>query len=137
MGRPRYKATVEASDVWRFGVEPQAIEAQLACKSMRRVRPRREHVARAALWIEEFAEPAAGIDYQYRSYALKHAAERWWQTTRPGRPYYVSNGAFIVAALDAGYAARAVRGGVDAAFAMKLPGRRDTARRRLAGFIDL
>lgn len=80
-------------------------------------------------WLRAHAEPTRGIRRRHSSYGLKHAVERW--TRAPGRSYdqtdhfgrkwtgdyfYVSNGAFIAAALDEGYRAQRVRPGCLNAF---------------------
>ena len=57
-------------------------------------------------WLEEFAKPKKSIKQGISSYSYKHVVEEW--CSRIGKPEYISNGAFIVAAIRLGY--RAVRG---------------------------
>lgn len=82
------------------------------------VPPPSEEVVLCAAWIAEFAKKKKGINYKYSSYGLKHIVEKWARR-------YVSNGAFIQAAIDAGYEYQ-VRG-QNGYFNMSLP-RRYTER---------
>ncbi len=47
-------------------------------------------------WISTFISPRTTLNNQYSSYGMKHLVEDWAET-------YVSNGAFIAAAIDLGY----------------------------------
>lgn len=60
-----------------------------------------EQIAVAAAWIAAFVLPATAIRICHSSYGLKHMVENW--TTRHGGKVYVSNGAFIQAAVNAGF----------------------------------
>jgi hypothetical protein len=60
-------------------------------------------------WIREFVTPRKAINTKHSSYGLKHAVERWTGE-------YVSNGAFIQAAVNLGYEYRKI--GPDAYFNM-------------------
>ena len=68
--------------------------------------PRPDDVARAAAWIAGFATPRKTPNTKLGSYGFKHVVENWVRRERPGDNPHVSNGAFIQAALDAGYAIR-------------------------------
>lgn len=61
-----------------------------------------EEIALAAKWIAVFVLPATEIRICHSSYGLKHMVESWTANTI-GRAY-VSNGAFIQAAVNAGFA---------------------------------
>lgn len=56
-------------------------------------------------WIKRFGRPRKSINFRAHSYTLKHVAENWsydgavWPDPRG----YVTNGAFILAALNLGY----------------------------------
>lgn len=64
--------------------------------------PNEKEIALATKWIETFAQHRKTINRREFSYGLKHSVETWtWETT--DNREYVSNGAFIVAALRAGY----------------------------------
>lgn len=58
-------------------------------------------VETAAAWLNMCAHPLKTKWYWGSSYGLKHAAERWGRDN--GMSPYVSNGAFIKAAILAGY----------------------------------
>ena len=65
-------------------------------------------------WINEFITPRNTINEQRSSYGLKHRVEQW-----PGRESkYVSNGAFILAALELGYTYKRIQNGPNAFFNM-------------------
>lgn len=99
-------------------------------------RPDPVEVERARAWIQQFGRRLKNVNYRANSYMLKHCVERWWRATRPGQPYYVSNGAFIQAAMDMGYRAKPVGTNGDAVFNMSVP-RKGTGQREQAGFVDL
>lgn len=71
----------------------------------------RDQVDRAMRFIQEHAVPRRGPNRREGSYGLKHQAEGW-------AGGYVSNGAFIVAALMLGYEARRFPGSPNCAFNM-------------------
>lgn len=98
-------------------------------------RPDPEEVERAKAWIREFGRPLKNLNYNVKSYTLKHYVERWWRKTVGGEDY-VSNGALTQAALELGYRAQPVGELGDALFNMGLPRKWSAARER-AGFLDL
>lgn len=65
--------------------------------------PPEEEVERASYWLKEFAKTRKTINRQYSSYVLKHCAERYYSERFPNQHYYVSNGAFLVAAERMGF----------------------------------
>lgn len=99
-------------------------------------KPPKQQIERAKKWIERFGLPLKGINFHFKSYSLKHCVERWWQSEHPGTAYYVSNGAFIQAALDLGYRVHPVGDKGDACFNMRMPPKW-TDERAEAGFRDL
>ncbi len=83
------------------------------------------------LWLARFAMPRKTINTHWHSGFLKELAQQWsetlgkhWeQADRYGRRFdgarlYVSNGAFVVAALDQGYRVRQVPGRPEVLVAM-------------------
>lgn len=68
-------------------------------------------VATCRRWIRWFARPRKSFDLRTSSYGLKHQVESW-----AGR--YVTNGAFIAAALAEGYRVKQIHGGPNAHFNM-------------------
>lgn len=94
-------------------------------------------IERAKDWIRRYGRQRQSFNRRYTSYNLKHCAERWIKAT--GLRYggmYVSNGAFIQAALDLGYRAEPVGNLGDALFNMAVPCV-GAPERREAGFRDL
>ena len=92
---------------------------------------RAAEIALSREWLREFASPTKTIRARCgrSSYALKHAVERWtrqlhsqWrQIDRADREWtgnyhYVSNGAFIVAAIAEGYRVKRISDGPNAFF---------------------
>jgi hypothetical protein len=66
-------------------------------------------------WLRAHAKPTKTIRHDHSSYGYKPAVERWAGT-------YISNGAFIVAALAQGYRAeRTDYGTSNADFALRVP----------------
>ncbi len=87
--------------------------------------PDETQVALATEWLARFASPRKSIDAQQSSYNHKHRVEEWLRAD--GRPTYIANGAFIVAALRAGFTAkRACPDSPNVCFAMGV--RKDGAR---------
>src|SRR5271156_5353597 len=58
-------------------------------------------VALSRKWLELHARPRKTINFRNRSYGFKHNVERWCETIGPHE--YISQGAFIQAAIDLGY----------------------------------
>lgn len=114
-------------DVFRDGFAPASDSGK----------PDEGEIERARAWIKRYGRKLKNYNYNYKSYTLKHCVERWWVAAHPGTPYYVSNGAFILAAEALGYRARPVGDLGDAVFNMSVPSKRDEERRQEAGFIDL
>jgi hypothetical protein len=73
--------------------------------SRRELDPHEVELARR--WIRLFATPTKTIRRRYYSYGYKHAVERW--TEKSGFNNYISNGAFIQAALLEGYRCAPIR----------------------------
>lgn len=88
-------------------------------------------VALCRRWIRCFVRPRKTVNRSRSSYGLKHDVERWtaqtpgeWRNVdNRGREWfsdsaYVSNGAFIKAAVLEGYSVRQIEGGPNAHFDM-------------------
>lgn len=56
-------------------------------------------------WIQTFGVKRKTANPDHSSYGLKHCVERWLITDPNADHYYVSNGAFITAAIEEGYTA--------------------------------
>ena len=85
--------------------------------------PERDEIDECIRWLLKFAEPGPTLALRRTSYGYKHTVERW-----AGR--YISNGAFITAAIELGYRWRRVMNGPNAVFAlkMKIDGKRKRGR---------
>lgn len=81
--------------------------------------PSVEQVKICKRWINEFVNKRKTINEDRSSYGLKHKVEMWAEDTS-----YVSNGAFIKAAVDLGYKYRRIRDTPNAFFNMSFPRRR-------------
>ncbi len=75
--------------------------------------PARDQIDSAKLWLSEYVEPATTFALQRTSYGYKHTVERWAER-------YISNGAFITAAIELGYRWRRVMNGPNAIFALRM-----------------
>jgi hypothetical protein len=75
--------------------------------------PARDQIDNAKTWLSEYAEPRASLTLRPTSYGFKHLVKRW-----AGR--YISNGAFIAAAIELGYKWRRVMNGPNAIFALRM-----------------
>jgi len=81
--------------------------------------PAQDQVDVCREWLRLHAEPTKNIRRAAYSYALKHVVEKW--VAKSGHHKYVSNGAFIAAALQEGYRAkRATSGSLNARFNMQV-----------------
>lgn len=70
--------------------------------------PPEKEVRLCRRWLRKFATPTRDIEHtRAHSYELKHRVEDWTQIM--GGMEYVSNGAFIIAAIREGYRAVKVR----------------------------
>jgi hypothetical protein len=79
-------------------------------------------------WIRLHCSPRKSINHHAYSYALKHAVESWLRNAK--RPAYITNGAFIAAAIAEGYRYRRARpSSINAVFNMSLLTRRGALRR--------
>jgi hypothetical protein len=76
-----------------------------------------EQVSICRVWIREYCTPRKTINTSSTSYGLKHRVENFCRNL--GTPHYISNGAFIAAALAEGYRAEA-NGGINARLAMRI-----------------
>lgn len=65
--------------------------------------PNPEHVRICKAWLEMNARPRHTINYRHSSYELKHAVESALRGKETMPWSYVTNGAFIRAAIDLGY----------------------------------
>jgi len=63
--------------------------------------PNREQVRACKAWVSEWVTPRKSINRQRDSYGLKDDVERWHGS-------YISNGAFIQAAVECGYVAERI-----------------------------
>ena len=89
----------------------------LACDSV----GLRSEVAICRAWIRLACRPTKGIRGNANSYALKHAVEAW--SAKAWEHAYISNGAFIAAAVAEGYrGAPAFKGSPNACFALRVVG---------------
>lgn len=59
-------------------------------------KPNKEQIELCAGWIRKFGKKQKNANFDYSSYGLKHKVEKWCGI-------YVTNGAFIKAAIDLGY----------------------------------
>lgn len=72
--------------------------------------PDDKQIELATQWLTKFAKPLKTVRRtRGTSYGLKHRVENWAITEQQDDPY-VSNGAFIVAALRLGYVLKRARG---------------------------
>jgi hypothetical protein len=83
-----------------------------------------KQVALCREWLRAFIRPRTRFNAEYSSYVLKHRVQAWADE-------YVSNGAFIVAAMREGYRVQP-RGKLNANFNMSFP--RSTACRQCGVF---
>jgi hypothetical protein len=84
--------------------------------------PSAKEVDIARKWIRAHATPRKRIERKISSYGLKHHVEDW--TAANGERAYVSNGAFIAAAVLEGYRyVQAGEGSPNAFFNMSVPSR--------------
>src|SRR5690349_15433306 len=68
--------------------------------------PLSEHVAICRAWIEKNCALRKSLNLRHSSYGLKHAVEHDSREANGGSSYsYVTNGAFIQAAIELGYTA--------------------------------
>ena len=67
-----------------------------------RPEPQAEQIALCREWLSRFAEKTIAIRSRHSSYFYKHKVEQW-------AGEYISNGAFIVAAIAEGHRAKRVR----------------------------
>lgn len=118
---------ITVDDVWYGGLVPENRPTPNPD------RPTADQIACCQEWIRAYCTPRKKENTKYSSYNLKHAVERWTdgQAEYTGismRTYkfegnehkYISNGAFIVAAILEGYTATPVRrGSSNACFNMK------------------
>jgi hypothetical protein len=86
--------------------------------------PPQDQVEHCEAWILNFCQPQQSINYHRTSYGLKHSVENW-KSGLPSDRSYVSNGAFIMAAVRLGYKYVRVQG-LNAHFNMKI--RKDKSR---------
>lgn len=78
--------------------------------------PDRVEIETCKKWLAEFARKRKSINDRRWSYSLKHTVERW-------ADLYISNGAFIQAAIELGYNYKRVQNGLNANFDMIFPRR--------------
>lgn len=133
------KKLLTIEEIGNAGVITTAPQGQYGSSPTAALTPDREPVLRCKEWIKEFCTPYPGTESynrQFTSYNLKHCVERWTKKTRPNQPYYVPNGAFIIAAIELGFRAiRVADDSWDAYFGMKFPAN-NVEERELSGFVD-
>jgi len=71
--------------------------------------PREDQIAACLEWLERFGRKTKTVRPRNHSYYLKHVVERWVQKTR-NTGMTINNGAFIVAAMRAGYQVQCIGG---------------------------
>ncbi len=64
--------------------------------------PNADEVILCRKWIQLRADKSLGVRARANSYVLKHEVEHWVEKVS-GRHHYISNGAFIAAAIELGY----------------------------------
>ena len=79
--------------------------------------PKNDEVFHCELWISTFCQKTKFINPRAYSYSLKHFAENW-DSNLPNPCKYVSNGAFIQAAVNLGYLFR--ESGINCYFNMSI-----------------
>lgn len=79
--------------------------------------PKNDEVFHCELWISTFCKKTKFINPRAYSYTLKHFAENW-DSGLPNSCKYVSNGAFIQAAVNLGYLFR--ESGINCYFNMSI-----------------
>lgn len=66
--------------------------------------PNPQHIFHAELWLSTFGTKRKSINYDAFSYYLKHLVENWESgVTGDNCHHYITNGAFLQAALNLGY----------------------------------
>jgi hypothetical protein len=63
----------------------------------------RPQIERATAWLQLLERQPKTNPRIGTSYHLKHCAEAWWKTQRPGDDYYVANGCLLMAASRLGF----------------------------------
>lgn len=69
--------------------------------------PKQFQIDLCITWLLQWGRKRKSLNYDWTSYQLKHVVERWAGT-------YISNGAFIQAAINLGYKIKRYRGGTTA-----------------------
>jgi hypothetical protein len=80
--------------------------------------PREEEVSLCEEFINDFCYPRKYISRKWTSYGLKHLVER--HLDRHGQHAYISNGAFILAAIRRGYRWKIHPSGLNLFFNMEI-----------------
>lgn len=90
-------------------------------------KPSENEIKHCEAWIKRFARPSKAINQRAFSYSLKHVVEKWHYngTTWHDPGGYVSNGAFIQAAVNLCYRYKRDGSGPNAFFNMKFKKNRD------------
>jgi len=97
---------INGHDISAVGILPNSDEHD----GVARKEPEEQQIALATGWLRQFARPLKRVSRKRgTSYALKHQVEHWARSENVDDPY-VSNGAFIVAALRLGYVFRRAGG---------------------------
>lgn len=81
--------------------------------------PAQDEIAHCELWIKQFCTLQKNINHNIGSYGLKHLAENW-NSGLPENCKYVSNGAFIQAAVNPGYNYERIGNSQNALFNMRV-----------------
>ncbi len=79
--------------------------------------PDHRHVRICKAWLQKYAVKRKTMNTRDYSYSLKHQVE--YSRLDSGGDYYVTNGAFIAAAIELGYQCRRIRGTPNAVFNLK------------------
>ena len=83
--------------------------------------PDRHQIEHCEAWLREYAQPQQAINYSVFSYYLKHVVEKCQRE-------YISNGAFIRAAMNLGYRVETISGSPNCYFNMEFRKRPDWRR---------
>jgi len=84
-----------------------------------RTPPDRREISVCKRWLRRHAAPQEKLNPRTNSYGLKHEVERE-RLDKPGVDYYVSNGAFIAAAIALGYRCKRIGDSPNGLFNMRL-----------------
>ena len=101
------------SQIEKFVIASTGLIPRSASISNQNSLPANDEILICEKWLREYAKPCSKIMECESSYALKHRVEEWAKI-------YVSNGAFIKAAVNLGYRIKVIDNGPNAYFGIKL-----------------